>query len=133
MPGRSLGVATSQSCGETISFPYVATSVSQHIFIATINCIVTSIAYRIRVASTSGTATFTNCHTGSAPASGSALTASIDLGSTPTADTTYYPPLIYGQNNNNVLLAPGDSIAIVFGGTMTSGVGLLQLFIEPLT
>ena len=133
MPGRALGVATSQSCGETIGFPYVATTVTQAVFIATIPCIVTGVSYRIRVASTSGTATFYKAPSGTAAASGTAITAALDLGSTPTADTTYTATLIPGNNNVNVNLNAGDSIAVVFAGTMTSGVGLLQIFIEPQT
>jgi pyruvate/oxaloacetate carboxyltransferase len=132
MPGRALGVATSQSCGETLGFPYVSTSVSQHVFIATIACVITSVAYRIRVASTSGTVTVVKCASGTAPASGTAITAALDLGSTPTADTTFTPALIPGNNNVNVNLNAGDSIALVFAGTLTSGVGLMQVFVEPL-
>ena len=133
MPGRALGVATSQSCGETISLPYVATTVSQHIFIATIPCILTSISYRIRVGSSSGTATVVKCASGTAPASGTAITAALDISTTPTADTTLTAALIAGNNNANVMLNAGDSIAVVFAGSMTSGVGLVQVFIEPQT
>jgi hypothetical protein len=130
MPGRILGVAQSQSCGETIGVLYIATTVTQALFIATIPCFLTAVALRIRVGSTSGTATLYKAPSGTAAASGTALTASIDLSTTPTADTTINVPLIQGPG---LALNPGDSIAVVIGGTMTSGVGLLQLFIEPQT
>lgn len=130
MPGRTLGVATSQSCGESPALFYVATTVTQAAFIATIQCVVTSIVYRIRVASTSGTATVYKAPSGTAAASGTAMTASIDLSATPAADTTINVPLINGPG---LSLMPGDSIAVVIGGTMTNGIGMLQFFVEPLT
>ena len=130
MPGRALGVATSQSVGEAITILYVATTVTQAVFIAVQPCVVTSISKRTRVASTSGTATFYKARTGVAAASGTALTGAVDLGATPTVDTTYTETLIQGPG---LTLAPGDSIAMVIAGDMTSGVGLLQVFVEPLT
>jgi len=133
MPGRTLGVATSQSAGESPALPYIATTVTQHFFVATIPVVITGFIWRIRVASTSGTATLVKCPSGTAPASGTSLTAALDLSGTPAADTTFTAALITGPNNTNLNLNPGDSLAIVFGGTMTSGVGLFQAFIEPLT
>jgi uncharacterized membrane protein len=128
MPGRVLGAMTSQSCGETIGFPYIATTVTQAVFVATIQCVVTSIVLRIRVGSTSGTATFYKAPSGTAAASGTAITGSIDLSTTPAADTTIVVPLLAGPG---LTFNPGDSIAVVIAGTMTSGVGLLQVFLEP--
>ncbi len=133
MPGRTLGVATSQSAGESPALFYIATTVTQHFFVATIPVVITGFIWRIRVASTSGTATLVRCPSGTPPASGTALTAALDLSGTPAADTTFTAALIPGPNNTNLNLNPGDSLAIVFAGTMTSGVGMLQAFIEPLT
>jgi hypothetical protein len=133
MPGRILGVATAQSSGETIQFTYTSSSVSQTIFIATIPVFLTAVALRIRVGSTSGTVQVVKVPSGTAPASGTAITSALDISTTPTADTTITATLTQGVNNINTTLAPGDGLALVFAGTLTSGVGLVQLFIEPQT
>ena len=133
MPGRALGVMTSQSCGETLQLLYIATTVSQHLFIATIPCILTAVTYRIRVGSSSGTFQIVKCPTGTAPANGTVITSAIDISATPTADTTLTAALTVGNNSSNVTLNTGDSLAVVIGGTMTSGVGLIQLFVEPVS
>lgn len=128
MTGRALGVATSTSVGEAVTVPYIATSVTQAIYIAPQQCIVTQISYRIRVASTSGVAVFYKTPSGTAAASGTALTGNIDLGATPTADTTISVPLIQGPG---LSLNAGDSISVLLSGTMTNGIGLMQVFVEP--
>jgi hypothetical protein len=133
MPGRALGVATSQSCGESPALFYVATTVTQYLFIATIPVICTGFVVRIRVGSTSGTVTLVKCPSGTAPASGTALSLAVDISATPTADTTINVPLIVGNNNANVTLNAGDALGLVFAGTMTSGIGIAQVFIEPVT
>jgi hypothetical protein len=133
MPGRTLGVATSQSAGETVQVPYTSSSVSQEVYIAVIPCFLTAVSYRIRVASTSGTVQVVKCGAGVAPANGIAITAALDISATPAADTTFTAALTQGNNNVNTTLAPGDSIALVFAGTLTNGVGLVQMFFEPQT
>ena len=133
MPGRALGVATGQSCGESPALFYTATTVTQYLFIATIPVIITGFTVRIRVGSTSGTVQLVKCPSGTAPASGTAMTAAVDISTTPTADTTIVVPLIQGNNSVNVNLNAGDALGLVFAGTMTSGVGMVQAFVEPLT
>ena len=130
---RSLGAATSQDCGESPALPYVATTVTQVFFIATVPAIVTALSYRIRVGSTSGTAVFYKVPSGTAVGSGTAISGTVDLSATPAADTVLNIPLLQSAVglNAGVLLQPGDSIGVVIGGTMTNGVGLLQAFVEP--
>ena len=132
---RQVGIPSASDCGESPSLPYVATTVTQVFFIATMACFVTALAYRIRVASTSGTATFYKVPSGTAVGSGTAISGSTDLGSTPAADTVFNIPLLQAAvgNGPGVRLNPGDSIGVVFGGTMTSGVGFVQAFVEPTT
>ena len=131
MTGRALGVATSTSIGESVQFPYIATSVSQTIYIAPQAMFLTQVSYRIRVGSTSGTVQVVKCLSGVAPASGTAITSALDISTVPTADTTINATLTQGNNNINTTLNAGDCLALVFGGTLTSGVGLVQLFLEP--
>lgn len=132
MSGRSLGVANSQSCATTVQVPYTASSVTQAVFIAKIPCVVTGIDYRQRVASTSGTAQFYKAASGVAAASGSALhSTAFDLSNAVTVDTNYSATLV--SDSKALTLSPGDSINVVFGGTMTNGVGYLQVFVEPLS
>ena len=135
MPASSRTIGTPQysDCGESPSLAYVATTVTQVFFIATVPVYLTQLSYRIRVASTSGTATFYKVPSGTAVGSGTAISASTDLGSTPTADTVLNIPLLSAAvgNQAGVLLNPGDSIGVVIAGTMTNGVGLLQGFVEP--
>lgn len=126
--GRTLGGATSQDCGESPSIIYVAATVTQAFFIATIPTIIAGIVLRIRVGSTSGTAQIFKAPSGTAIGSGTAITASIDLSATPPADTAINVPLVSGPG---LLLQPGDSIGVVIGGTMTNGVGIIQAFVEP--
>lgn len=130
---RTLGVATGSDCGESPALPYVATTVTQVFFIANVQSIVASLQYRIRVASTSGTAVFYKVPSGTAVGSGTAISGTVDLSGTPAADTVIQIPLLQSAvgNNPGVLLAPGDAIGVVIAGTMTNGVGLLQAFVEP--
>ena len=135
MPASSRTIGTPQysDCGESPSLMYVATTVTQVMFIATVPVFITQLAYRIRVASTSGTAVFYKVPSGTAVGSGTAISGTVDLGSTPAADTVFPISFLTAPvgNNPGILLNPGDSIGVVFGGTMTSGVGLLQAFVEP--
>ena len=130
---RVLGVPSFSECGESPGLPYVATTVTQVFFIATVPVYVTQLTYRIRIASTSGTATFYKVPSGTAVGSGTAISGSTDLGSTPAADTTLDIPLLSAAvgNGPGVRLAAGDAIGVVIAGTMTNGVGLLQAFVEP--
>jgi hypothetical protein len=131
MAGRALGVATSTSIGESVQFAYIATSVSQTVYIAPQPMFLTQVSYRIRVGSSSGTVQVVKCLAGVAPASGTTITSALDISATPTADTTLNATLTPGNNGINLSLNTGDAIALVFGGTLTSGVGLVQLFFEP--
>ena len=133
MPGRVLGAATSGSVGETIGFYYTSSTVTQAIYVATFPMLITDVRLRIRVGSTSGTATIYKAPSGTAAASGTQLTGSIDLSATPTADTTIIVPLLGSAGMAGFTMAPGDSIAVVIAGTMTNGVGVLQVYVEPLT
>jgi hypothetical protein len=130
---RILGVATGQDCGESPALPYVATTVTQVFFIASVPSFVTALLYRIRVASTSGTAVFYKVPSGTAVGSGTAISGTVDLGSTPAADTVFSVPMLQTAigTGPGVLFQPGDAIGVVIAGTMTNGVGLLQAFVEP--
>lgn len=132
---RAIGVPSSADCGESPSLAYVATTVTQVFFIANIQSYVTVLSYRIRVASTSGTAVFYKVPSGTAVGSGTAISGTVDLSATPAADTVLNIPLLATVVGTapGVRLAPGDSIGVVLGGTMTNGVGLLQAFVEPVT
>lgn len=135
MPGtaRTLGVATSSDCGESPSLLYVATTVTQVFFIATVPTLIAALSYRTRVGSTSGTAVFFKVPSGTAVGSGTAISGTVDLSATPAADTVFNIPLLQAATGPNpgVLMNPGDSIGVVIGGTMTNGVGFLQAFVEP--
>lgn len=132
--GRVLGSATASDCGESPSLAYTATTVTQVFFIATVTTVVAALAYRTRVGSTSGTAVFFRVPSGVAVGSGVALSGTVDLSATPAADTVFNIPILQSAivpGSPGVILNPGDSIGVVIGGTMTSGVGLLQAFVEP--
>lgn len=130
--GAELGVNRSDSGSASVHILYDANSVTRAIFIATVPCVVTGIYYQQRVASTSGTAKFYKAPSGVAAASGTALhTTAFDLSNAVTVDTTYTATDLVSDISSRTLKA-GDAIAVVFSGTMTSGVGLLQVFLEPL-
>jgi hypothetical protein len=133
--GRFLGATTSSDAGESPSFAYVATTVTQVFFIATVQCYVTTLTYRTRVGSTSGTAVFFKVPSGTAVGSGTAMSGTVDLSATPAADTTFNIPILQTATglNPGVLLNPGDAIGVVIAGTMTNGIGLLQAFVEPVS
>jgi len=132
MGGRVLGAATSQSVAECVTFPYIATTVTQALYIATYPCIVTGIQGRQRVNGGSGAQiTFYKAPNKVAAASGSLLHSGIfDASTGGTADANQVLTLVSDQSV--LTLAPGDSVSAVIGGTMTSAVGMVQLFIEPL-
>ena len=89
--------------------------------------------YRTRVGSTSGTAVLYKVPSGTAVGSGTAISGTVDLSATPAADTTFNIPILQAAvgSNPGVLMNPGDAIGVVIGGTMTSGVGFIQIFVEP--
>lgn len=132
---RAIGVPSSSDCGESPSLAYVATTVTQVFFIATAPVYVTTLSYRTRVGSTSGTAVFYRVPSGTAVGSGIAMSGTVDLSTTPAVDTVFNIPLLATAvgTNPGVRLSPGDAIGVVIGGTMTNGVGLLQAFVEPTT
>ena len=134
MTGRALGLATSQSVGETINIPYTATTVTQAVYIATQPMLVTGIAGRQRVNGGSGaTIKFYKAPSGTAAASGTQLDsgAGFDASSGGTADANQTIGL--STVGGALQLAVGDSVNIVVSGTMTSAVGVVQVFVEPLT
>ena len=133
MPGRILGAATSSSCGESIQFNYVATSVTQCIYIAQNPMVVTGISGRQRVNGGSGAQiTFAKTPNGVASGNGTLLhTGIFDASTGGTADANQI--LALTTNANALILNAGDSISMIIGGTMTSAVGYVQVFIEPLT
>lgn len=130
---RFLGSVAAQDAGESPALPYVATTVTQIFFIANVPSVIASLQYRTRVGSTSGTATFFKVPSGTAVGSGTAISAAVDLSATPAVDTVFQIPLLQSAVglNPGVLLQPNESIGVVFAGTMTNGVGLLQAFVEP--
>src|ERR1700690_136539 len=132
---RQIGEPSTSDCGESPSLLYVATTVTQVFYLATVPGYVTALAYRIRVASTSGTAVFYKVPSGTAVGSGTAISGTVDLSATPAADTTFNIPILQAAigANPGVRMAPGDAIGVVIGGTMTNGVGFLQAFVEPTT
>lgn len=133
MGGRTLGVATSQSCAEVINIPYAASSVTQAVYIAQYPGIVTGIMGRQRVNGGSGAqATFYKCASGVAAASGTLLHSGIfDASTGGTADANQTLTLV--PDTTKLTLGVGDSINIVWGGTLTSAVGMCQVVIEPLS
>jgi len=130
---RILGTPSYADCGESPALAYVATTVTQVFFIATVPVIVTQLTYRTRVGSTSGTAVFYKVPSGTAVGSGTAISGTVDLSATPAADTVFNIPMLSSSvgTNPGVLMNPGDSLGVVIGGTMTNGVGILQAFVEP--
>lgn len=133
MTGRVLGAATSKSVGETINIQYTASSVTQAVFIATQPMVVTGIAGRQRVNGGSGaTIKFYKAPSGTAAASGVQLDsgAGFDASTGGTADANQ--TLGLSTVGGALTLDVGDSINIVVSGTMTSAVGLVQVFVEPL-
>ena len=134
MPGRTLGVATSGSCAEVVTIMYTASSVTQAVAIPPYPCIVTSISGRQRVNGGSGAqATFYKCESGQAAASGKILHSGIfDASSAGTADANQNLTLVSDQNTLTFDGAE-DSLNIVWGGTLTSAVGFVQVVFEPLS
>jgi hypothetical protein len=128
-----MGTPQYSDCGESPALVYVATTVTQVFFIATVPMFCTQLSYRIRVGSTSGTAVFYRVPSGTAVGSGTAISGTVDLSATPAADTVIQIPFLAAPvgNQPGVLLNPGDSIGVVIAGTMTNGVGILQAFVEP--
>lgn len=131
MGGRTLGVATAESCAEFVAVPYIATTVTQAVFIAEFPCIVSKISGRQRVNGGSGAQmVFYKCASGVAAASGTLLHSGVfDASSAGTADANQSLTMAIRDNRT---LNIGDSINMVVSGTMTSAVGFIQLTVEPL-
>ena len=92
------------------------------VFIARYEYVISSFTVRYAVASTSGTVTLDVVDSGEAPSAGtSALSTTVSLSST--ADTNISGTLSTTQTDR--LLSAGQSLALNFGGTMTSIIGLV--------
>jgi hypothetical protein len=130
---RVLGTPSYADCGESPALLYVATTVTQVFFIATVPAVVTQLSYRMRVGSTSGTAVFYKVPSGTAVGSGTAISGTVDLSATPGVDKAIDIPILASAvgTNPGVLMNPGESLGVVIAGTMTNGVGMLQAFVEP--
>jgi hypothetical protein len=133
MGGRNLGVATSQSCAEIVTLDYIATSVTQPMFVAAFPCICTGLTGRQRVNGGSGAQiTFYKCASGVAAANGVLLHSGIfDASTGGTADANQFLTLVTDQTK--LTFAPGDALMCLIAGTMTAAVGMVQGVFEPLT
>lgn len=129
---RALGVANSTSQAKTIQINYIATSVTQAVWIAPWPCIVTHINGRPRVAGTDGSAvtfSFYKVPDKTAVASGTLLhTGTYDLKGT--ADTNQSIALV--TNSDSLTLAKGDAIGYALTGTATNAVGTVTVTVEPI-
>jgi hypothetical protein len=131
--GRMLGSVNSASCSETVTLDYIATTVTQPMFVASIPCVLTSITGRQRVNGGSGAQmTFYKCASGVAAANGVLLHSGIfDASTGGTADANQFLTLVTDQTK--LTFAPGDALMVLVGGTMTAAVGMVQGVFEPLT
>jgi hypothetical protein len=136
--GRILGATNATWVGEVVSVPYVATTVTQTVFIATFPMQVVDIRGRIRVVSAGACRiSFYKVPSGTAVGSGTLLHAAdslaggaFDLTSgTVAVDTNQLITLTTTQSA--LQLAPGDGIGLLFTGTQTNAVGMVQITLEP--
>jgi hypothetical protein len=137
--GRILGSTNATWVSEVITVPYVATTVTQTVFIATQPMVVTDIRGRIRVVSTGACRiSFYKVPSGTAVGSGTLLHAADSLaggafdltsGTAGAVDTNQVINLTTTQAA--ITLAPGDGIGLLFTGTQTSAVGMVQITLEP--
>ena len=129
---KMLGTANSTSCAKSIDVNYIATLVTQSVFVAPWPCVVTHILGKPQVAGTNGSAvslSFYKCADGVAPASGTIL----HSGSFNLKGTIYTnQELTLVGNQDTLTLNTGDAIAYVLTGTATSAVGNIQIFVEPI-
>jgi hypothetical protein len=139
MSDRIMGSPMARWMSETVTVSYVATSVTQTIYIAPQKMTVIQIIGRIRVVS-SGACRFSfyKVPSGVAVGSGTLLHAADSLAGgafdltagTVAADNNQVIPLV--SNSSGVLdLQPGDGIGILITGTQTNSVGVVQITLEP--
>jgi len=131
MPGRALGVATSENTCKYINVNYISTLVTQALFVAdTAAQRIASITGRVRVAGSGGACTlsFYKCASGIAAASGTLLhSGSYNL--VGTADTNQTITLIPDVDTRT--FNSGDSLNMVLTGTATSAVGTITFRFDP--
>ncbi len=127
----ALGASNSTSCAKEICLQYIATLVTQAIFVAPWPCIVTHIVGRPRVAGSDGSAvtlSFYKAADGVAVASGTLLhSGTYDMKGT--ADTNQELTLV--SDRDSLTLAAGDSIGYALTGTATAAVGTVTVTVEP--
>jgi hypothetical protein len=130
---KSLGVANSTSYAKSVDFNYISTIVTQAIFVAPWPCIVTHIYGRPRVAGSDGSAvslSFYKAGDGVAVGSGTLLhSGSYNMKGT--ADTFQHLTLV--TDPTVLTLNKGDAIGFVLTGTATAAVGVINVFVEPLS
>lgn len=113
---------------EFVSFPYTASAVDQHIFVANAAYNITAVKLMPRVAGGDAGAvnvTIRVCDDTEAPASGVTAIDSV-LNLKGSADTIQSGSLTAA----NVAVASGDSIAVDFSGTLTSAVGVITVYMK---
>lgn len=128
--GVTLGVNTAAASNKYINFNYIATLVTQKVFIAPLACRVTGIYGATRVAGSGGACTlsFYKVPDGTAVASGTLLHSG-SYNMVGTADTNQYLTLV--NDPSVLLLNVGDAIGYVLTGTATSAVGTITIAVEP--
>jgi len=127
---RNMGVSNATRASKFITVPYIASLVTQKVFVAPFPCIVTGIVGVPRVAGSGGACTvqFWKAASGVAVASGTLLhSGTYDL--VGTADINQDLTLVGSQTART--LAAGDSIGYVLTGTATSAVGAITITLEP--
>lgn len=127
---RYLGVQNSTQAAKFITFPYISTVVTQHIFIAPTRLRLAAIWGVPRVAGSGGACTFSFYKTKDAVAvaSGTILhSGTYDL--VGTADTNQYLTLVTDLSTLSFL--PGDRLGVALTGTATSAVGAITFQFEP--
>jgi hypothetical protein len=128
--GRMLGSVDSAMCQQNINLEYIATLVTQKVWVAPRPCVVVDIRGATRVAGSGGACSiqFFKAASGVAVGSGTLLHAgTFDL--VGTADTNQVLTLV--PDNAKLTLAAGDSIGYVLTGTATSAVGCVCVTVEP--
>lgn len=129
---KALGSADSTKCAKSIDLAYIATLVTQAIWVAPWPCIVTRIMGRPRVAGSGGACSlsFYKAASGVAVGSGTLLhSGTYDM--VGTADINQELTLV--ANRDSLVLKEGDSIGYVLTGTATSAVGAVTVIVEPLS
>lgn len=106
----------------TFNFPAIADCVDSHLIIANYSYVVDSITAKFTTASSSGTVDIKVCDNGEAISAGTSVLASA-ISIAGSADTNASGTLSTTQANRKI--AKGQSLAIDFGGTLTSIAGLV--------